>query len=122
MIKLSIVDGYLIFNGVQTHSSVCRSFRTWFAEHFREVGDFKEVYNQIDSPQWLCFFLADWELFGEQAELGYIYDQAFGPDGLDWGYHTNDKPACDLIRKAMPYQLVLALMEDNGFDFGKVEE
>lgn len=118
MIKLSISSlGDLKFNDVQTNVHVCRRFRAWFAENFKDGGDFKKVYNQIESPEWLCFFLCEWELFGDQAKLGFDCDRAFGPNGLDWISHTTDKPACDLIRKAVPYELVLALMEDNGFDF-----
>jgi len=118
MIKLSISSlGDLKFNDVQTDVHVCPVFRTWFAEHFREAGDFQKVYNQIESPEWLCFFLCEWELFGDQAKLGFDCDKSFGPNGLDWTNSTTDKSACNLIRKAMPYELVLALMEDNGFDF-----
>jgi len=116
MIKLSIVDGCLRFNEVQSTVYVCREFQKWFKEQFGENADFELVYNGINSPEWLCFFLDDWSLFGEN-NLGFILDRSFGQWGLEWSRPTNDKPACDLIRKAMPYQLVLALMEDNGFDF-----
>ena len=119
MIKLSIVDNYLKFNEVRSRASVCRKFQKWFKEQFGESADFELVYTSINSPEWLCFFLADWNLFGENNQ-GFILDRSFGEWGLDWREVTTDKPACDLIRKVMPYQLVLALMEDNGFDFGKV--
>ena len=121
MIKLSIVDNYLKFNEVRSRTSVCREFQKWFKKQFGDSADFELVYNGITSPEWLCFFLADWNLFGENNQ-GFILDRSFGQWGFNWDYPTTDKPACDLIRKAMPYQLVLALMEDNGFDFGKVEE
>jgi len=116
MIKLSIVNGRLRFNEVQSTVYVCGRFQKWFKEQLGESADFELVYNSINSPEWLCFFLADWNLFGEN-NLGWGLDQSFGECGLDWSEVTTDKPACNLIRKAMPYELVLALMEDNGFDF-----
>lgn len=116
MIKLSIVDGYLKFNDVRSRASVCQEFQNWFSNHSPRGGDFKAVYNNIECPEWLCYFLHSWDLFGE-GRLGWIFDHAFGAPGLNWRNPTTDKPACDLIRKAMPYQLVLALMEDHGFDF-----
>lgn len=121
MIKLSIVDNCLRFNRAQSVAYVCREFQKWFKKQFGDSADFELVYNGITSPEWLCFFLADRSLFGEN-NLGFILDRSFGQWGLEWSRPTNDKPACDLIRKAMPYQLVLALMEDNGFDFGEVEK
>ena len=116
MIKLSIVDNCLRFNRAQSVAYVCREFQKWFKKQFGDSADFELVYNSINSPEWLCFFLADWSLFGEN-NLGWGLDQSFGEWGLDWSEVTTDNPACDLIRKAMPYRLVLALMEDHGFDF-----
>ncbi len=111
------LDGYKLQVGIK-HTNVCYGFVNWFRGKFptRET-DLATVWEAMTTPAWMTWFLCDKRIQTyEMVHLGYRIDEAGGGEnpgaiGFKWTAPYEDAAQCDLIRLAMPGELLEALME-----------
>jgi hypothetical protein len=85
---------------------VCRAFADWFKEKFPNGADLRKVWDSIESPDWLSYFVYVMpDSIGK--EIMMVSDE-YGDNLSNWSDHVieNKKEACDLFREIVPLELV----------------
>jgi hypothetical protein len=111
IIKKDGCDDIISVEGI-TEFGVCKAFARWFRK--QGIDDARVLWNKMDRPQWMRYFLCR-AVGCEGHNIFYAH-----PDLCENMYTGStfsdapDKAVCDLIRKAIPWQLCFepAVTED----------